>query len=109
MNASIKEYVLWAIADDYESLDLILGDLKKWAQEDGLIIAREGVIAALGQLIEEASARAYVLAGQPPYATVVKLSENNAQDLWFYATEKGKSLVEEWIKTHPIGTGLQGE
>lgn len=94
MRTLIQDFVLDAIADDYESLDVIVGDVSKWAEESGTSITRQGIIRALEQLIQEGSAQAYVLSSQPPYAQPVEFSSEDVDRLWFYLTPQGKRLVE---------------
>jgi len=97
MEASIRNYVLSAIANDYEEFEMVFGEVAKWAEEDGKIgVAREEIIGELERLINEGYAQAYLLSPQDPHAEPVTFSADNIGDLWFYVTPKGKRLVNEF-------------
>jgi len=95
MEASVRNYVLSAIADDYEDLEIVSSEVTKWAKEDGKIsVAREEIIRGLEQLIDEGYAKAYVLSPQPPHAKSVPFSAEHIGELRFYITPKGKKLAK---------------
>src|SRR5713226_8176853 len=75
MKTSIRNFVLRAIADDYEDFEMVFSEATKWASEDGRIrVTREEVIRGLEKLIEEGYAKAYLLSSQPPHAKPVPFS-----------------------------------
>ncbi len=95
METSIRNFVLRAIADDYEDFEMVFSEATKWASEDGRIrVTREEVIRGLEKLIEEGYAKAYLLSSQPPHAKPVPFSAEQIGGLWFYITPKGKALAK---------------
>lgn len=106
METSIQDWVLWAIADDYESLEIIFVEVNKWTPKRGRRITRQQIIRALERLIREGSAEAYLLSSQPPYNQPVEFLAKDAEGLWFYVTPKGKDLVRRLVENRggpPIG------
>jgi hypothetical protein len=90
--------VLRAIADDYESFDIIINSVSQWAASHGG--DHQSIKSALEQLIDEGYAQAYVLSSEPPARPqAVKYSDAALYDLWFYVTEKGKALAREMRDT----------
>ena len=63
MKIVIAYYVLSAISNDYESYDMVLDEVTKWAEKDGLLFAQEDILKTLGLVIEKGYAKAYV---KPP-------------------------------------------
>lgn len=106
MQTSIQDWVLWAIADDYESLEIIFEEINKWRPKRSRGVTRQEIIRALKQIIREGSAQAYILSSQPPYAQPVEFLAKDAEALWFYVTPKGKLLVKHLVESRggpPIG------
>jgi hypothetical protein len=89
---TVKESVANAMADDYESLEIILADVAKEADKYGFSFDRQMVLRALKELTDEGYAQAYDLSPQPPHAAKVEYSEDRVDDLWFYLTPKGISF-----------------
>jgi hypothetical protein len=94
---TLREYVIRAISDDYESLELILESVIGWAVERAGVADKEGTLKALVGLIEDGYAQAYVLGRD---ARPVDYSESSLDDLWFYVTPNGmkflKQFQEDW-------------
>ena len=92
----LKNLVLRAVADDYESLEKISEDIYLWASERSLKVGPRGILNALKDLIGEDYVRSYFLsAGPPGSAEMVSFDENKLHDLWFYVTPRGKKRVED--------------
>lgn len=97
----LKEYVLGAISDDYESLETLLVEIAYWAEQSGATVNIQEVVEALEGLIREGLAEAFSFPGKPPWvAQSTPYSADHVGDLWFYVTPKGKqmaiALQEEW-------------
>jgi hypothetical protein len=90
----MRTLVLRAIADDYESFDIIVESVTEWSV--GRRVDRQAVKSALEQLINEGYAQAYVLSSEPPAgAQPVQYCSDDVSDLWFYLTKKGRALARE--------------
>jgi aryl-alcohol dehydrogenase-like predicted oxidoreductase len=84
--------VLSSIADDYEPLTQILDHFQRFAPE--MEASGHKVKEALGDLVQQGLARAYVLSSHPPQVTEVDFDPSNIENLYFYATAAGKRVVE---------------
>jgi len=91
----IKDLVLRAISDDYESLDIITRQISQFEESRDLRIADEEVRTALGELIQDNLAQAFRLSPWPPHAVAVPFAYESANELWFYATPPGKALAQQ--------------
>lgn len=92
MDSYIRDYVLKAVSDDYESVELILDAAQRLA---GLNATTEQVCLALNDLVEDALAQAYELSSEHPHATAVNIDPDRMKELWFYATPKGIARITE--------------
>jgi len=91
----IRLIVLNEICDDYENVDqIILQGAAKEGAAYGLTIDRRDVVAALGWLIEQGLAKAYLLSSLSPHHTELHgmpqldMIEENFQT-YFYIAKKG--------------------
>jgi hypothetical protein len=84
------------MSDDYEDFGIIWRDVTRlaWTLRPG----RDEIAKAIGGLIRDGYAYAYVLqaTSQPP--SPVKLESSDVEDLWYYATPKG--LEQSKDETH---------
>jgi hypothetical protein len=96
LNLILYEFVLEAVANDYESFECILKQVMQWATGQVLNVAREEVAEALRRAIREGDVQAFLLSPQPPYSQTVEFSPDRLDDLWFYVTPKGKRLVAQF-------------
>ena len=103
---AVLELVLCAIADDYESLEIILStinewdadrDPESWPARSAVPVSRPEVINALRELTREGYAHTYMLDTKEPHVQSVDFSEDEVDDLWFYATPKGIQVVEHFL------------
>lgn len=99
----VKQYVLRAISDDYETFDQILHDVTAWVAKRAEGVDRQIIIWALKELINGGYAEAYRLSSGPPgSADAVTFTEQSLDELWFYVTPKGKKYAKgfqkEWRK-----------
>jgi hypothetical protein len=101
--ASVLELVIAAIADDYESVGMILeainergADLgpEKWPARSAIPVSPPEVISALKELVREGYAQACILDTRAP-ARAVKFHEAEAGSLWFLVTSKGAVAAEK--------------
>jgi hypothetical protein len=92
--------VLSEISDDYENVDRIIPPhLTKDCSKLGIAIERSEIVKALGELVGDGLASAYLLSpielrGMPALDVV----EENFET-WFYITRRG------WISTSPTTAG----
>ena len=98
-NQTLKEDVLGAISNDFENLESIVDHLNYFAPEYGGAVDPQRIVNALGELVSERHARAYVFTGKrSPEPTTY--SPQRVRELWFYVTPEGKQLAkrlqEEW-------------
>jgi hypothetical protein len=100
---AILELVLNAIADDYESLEIILKSINEWESENNsgswaamsaVPVSRPEVVKALRVLTAESYAQAYIFAAGEGSARPVDFHKEAVDDLWFYATPKGMQAVK---------------
>lgn len=100
VNQYLREYVLGAISDDYESFETILADIDRWAAKGRAVVDRQKVLKALEELIGEGYAQAFSFEFPFKEAIPTEYSAKSVDDLWFYVTPKGKQLAydlqEEW-------------
>ena len=89
----LLEFVLEAVANDYEGLECIVEQTTEWAKEKGLAVTRTEITRALRQRIHEKYIQPYLLSSQPPYSQKVEFNPELIGELWFYVTPKGKKLV----------------
>ncbi len=90
MASQMRDPVLNAIADDYESIETILEAVRKF---DDPMATADQVTDALSDLIKDGLAQAYDLSPWPPHVKMVDFELSRALELWFYVTSKGKDLV----------------
>lgn len=88
----IREYVLEAASNDYESFDQILKQVMRWLTDHRQRATRAEILAALEHVIREGYAQPYSLS--PERAQPVNFSPERLDELWFYVTPKGKQLVQ---------------
>jgi hypothetical protein len=91
----LRSYVMSAIADDYESLQIVVDSVARWVKKDGVqAFHREELVAELGALIRDEYAQAYVLSANPPYASIAEHRESDADKFWFWFTPAGAHALE---------------
>jgi hypothetical protein len=104
---AIIELVMLAIADDYESVEIILKSINEWNDEKGpeswpakkaIPVSRAEVIKALHELTREGYAEAYELSPWETQPKKTAFRESEIDDLWFYATSKGQRAIEQLYK-----------
>lgn len=95
MNIATKDYVLRAIADDYEDFPMILEEVQRWSQAQLGSVTKEDVLSALEQLVVEGYAQTYILSSTAPYAKPVGFSRQNLNALSFYVTKKGRNALSQ--------------
>jgi hypothetical protein len=93
---TLLEFVLEAVANDYESLECIVEQTTKLAQVKGFAVTRAEITRALRQRIHEKYIQPYLLSSQPPYSQKVEFYPDRIDELWFYVTPKGKKLVSSF-------------
>ena len=57
----VRSIVMDAIADDYEDLQTVVGEVSCWSSEHGLALTHGEILDALTGLIDEGLAKAYRL------------------------------------------------
>ncbi len=85
-----------AIADDYESLQIVADTIAKWAKKDGAeAFRRQELLAELGALIQDGYAQAYVLSARPPHTSIADYCETRADEFWFMLTLAGVRAMNQ--------------
>jgi hypothetical protein len=94
----LTRLVLNAIADDYEDLEIILVDVGKWAEEDGITFGVDDVRASLVELVETGMAKAfeYSYAAQNYEKVSIPCPSDITEDHWFHISEAGKQAMHEF-------------
>jgi hypothetical protein len=106
MNQSdlIRMMVLNCICDDYENVDqIILPDVAKDCAKLGITVERSQILKALGELIADGLAKAYLLSPREPFSSELQgmppldIVEEDFKT-YFYITKKGMDfhLSDDW-------------
>ena len=90
----IDEFVVEAVANDYENFECVVQQVTKWSARIGLRTTRQELIDALERAIGNGYALAYSLSPQEPHSQVVEFSRARLDELWFYVTPKGREFVK---------------
>ena len=102
-NQALLELVINAIADDYESLEIIQKSINEWGEDfnsqswpamKAVPVSRHEIIKALEELTREGYAQTYVLRAHEPFSQAVEFRKDGINDLWFFLTPKGVSAVK---------------
>ena len=93
MAPQVKDYVLRAMADDYEDFNAVFDETSKLASELGRSVTKPEVIEILESVINEGLAQAYKLSSASPWTTPVDFNKGNIEQLWFYVTPQGKQYI----------------
>jgi hypothetical protein len=64
----LLEFILEAVANDYESFDCIVEQTTKLAKVKGFAVTRAEITRALRQRMHEKYIQPYLLSSQPPYS-----------------------------------------
>jgi hypothetical protein len=95
--ALIRGLVMDAIADDYEDLNMVIGEVTEWAKERGVTVAPVDVSDNLRKLVELGLAKAYRLS---PRSLPEEIGVENLGDLsagyYFLLTDDGKRAMEDY-------------
>ena len=85
-----------AIADDYESLQIVADAVAEFAKEDeASAFQREELVAELGALVRDGYAQAYVLSATPPHTSIAEHCETRADELWYLLTIAGIRALKQ--------------
>ena len=94
----VRRLVLNSMCDDFENVDqVILPDVAKEAAKCGLTIERAEVVEAMGELVKDGLAKAYILSPWKPFSTELPnmppldVVEENFET-YFYPTKIGMDL-----------------
>ena len=100
----IRMFVLDVMADDYENLEMIYGELHKFGERCGLTLRASEILAALIQLIELGLAKAYWL-WQPPVREIEGVPPLDEIDrYYFWLTEEGRKVQLADYENWPFDT-----
>ena len=95
-----------AISDDNEDIETVRRYVQKFHETT---ISSGQASRALGELVQDGLAQAYLLSPQPPHATKVGFDPNRIDELWFYVTPEGKKFVQELNKQARETVRLNGK
>lgn len=101
---AILELVIGAIADDYESLEVVLRTINEWYPPDPSLrgwkalkavpVSRREVVKALRELTQEGYAQAYRYEAKAHQYRPADFREDEVDNLWLYVTAKGIHSVK---------------
>jgi hypothetical protein len=91
----LRDFVLEAVSNDYESFEQILEQVVRWSSDRGLSATRAEIIPILENAIRDGYVQAYILSAEQPHTQIVEFSLDRLDSLWFYVTPKGKQFVTE--------------
>ena len=97
-NRLLLDFVLRAVADDYESFELVVEQATEWSKKRGFVPSRAEIAGALRRRILEKYIQSYLLSPHLPYSQKVEFDPGRIGELWFYLTPKGKNLVSSLVK-----------
>lgn len=84
--------VLDSVADDYESLDMIIEEVAKWSTAEYIQVNSGEIIAVLGQLLQAGQVAAYCLTSSPKPEVLASVNLDALQnDTYFYITPDGRN------------------
>jgi hypothetical protein len=89
-DASLRSYVINAVADDYESLEIIERVALEFAATDGITIDIGEIPGVLHTLVADGLIQSYRFRPPGNDAEAVAFALNDVQELWFYITPEGK-------------------
>jgi hypothetical protein len=92
--ATLREWVLESVANDYESFALIEEQVKGWATEAKVEITADEIAAHLRNLIRDGLVRAYVLSPREPHSVAAEFSPERLDELWYLVTAEGMKIVK---------------
>jgi hypothetical protein len=90
----LRQFILEAMANDYESFECIEEQVKKWMKNEQTGVTKQELALTLETLITEGYARAYILSPVPPHSKFEKFSLERLDELWYHLTTRGKQLVK---------------
>jgi hypothetical protein len=91
-----RMYVASAIADDYEQLQQVVTDTRRWAAEDGIApFTSEELLSEIGDLIRGGYASAYLLSPEAPHVVPVGKDYQGWNDVWYLLTSNGQALLNK--------------
>jgi hypothetical protein len=92
----LRNYVMSAIANDYESFQIVTDTVAEWAKKDGVkVFHRQELLAEIGALVRDGYALAYILSPQPPHTSIAEYRESRADELWFWLTVAGIRALKQ--------------
>lgn len=97
-NRMLHDFVLEAMANDYESFECVVQQVLSWAGQRGITVTDSDVAGGIEWAIRKGYATAYLLSAQPPYSQPVAFSREHLHDLWFYVTRDGMQRVKDLEK-----------
>jgi hypothetical protein len=91
---ALEELIMDAIANDYEDLEMIRHEVKKWSAPDANPPSITDIVEGLVALIDKGLARAYRLS---PHTEVVEDFRNAPclDELYFYISPRGKAALSD--------------
>jgi hypothetical protein len=93
----IAPLVMRAIADDYEDMEMVVFEVSRWADEEGLAVSPAEISACLTRLIEQGMAAAYLLrpTAEPPKPVQYLPQSDVAKQYTFLLTDRGIRALTE--------------
>jgi hypothetical protein len=92
--AFIKDCIITIVSDDYESFEIIMKNIKPLMEAKAMAASEAEVAAVLATSIAEGFVDAYALSSRQPYAVKVAYDPSRLDELWYYATKRGKAIAK---------------
>jgi hypothetical protein len=90
----LRALTLRAIADDYESFQMVVHEVTKWSSERGLTYSEEEIASMLLMLVDEDLARAWRLGDLAERIAVTRKSIAD-EEVAFIISKKGMDALPE--------------
>jgi hypothetical protein len=86
----LKEFVIGAVADDYESIEILTQEIQHWSKEHQKTFSQQLLIAALTETIEEGAVVPYLYNVQLNRMEKASFDNHRINDYWFLISEEAK-------------------
>lgn len=85
-----REYVLNVVANDYESLDMVIAEVSEWANEEGKRLNTPAITEALFSLVDDGLIDCFVYRPEKSCYERSSVNKNRGGEYWYYVSELGK-------------------
>jgi hypothetical protein len=90
---NLERMILQAVADDYEEIEMIVGDIRSWTKTATDAPNVVQIEHALAKAVAEKNVNAYEYSATHHFVTT-KINSADLRRFWFYITEQGIKRLE---------------